>query len=70
MKTRLEIELPKGYINPAVTIDNFFIAYTNDNTNMDKLKFPLPRGIWVLYSVKGKNITLINTRRMFWTKWY
>jgi len=43
MKKFIEIRIPKGFMNCDVTIDNNFIADTNDSENWDTLKFPLPR---------------------------
>jgi len=59
MKQKIEIILPKGYMNTSVTTDNYFISDTNDSANWDKLKFPLPEGIWSIYSIEDKIITLI-----------
>ena len=55
----IKIELPKGFMNIAVTTDNHFIADTNDSENWDTLKFPLPEGTWVIQSVEGKKVVLI-----------
>jgi hypothetical protein len=70
MKRKIEIELPKGYMNTDVTTDNHFIADTNDGANWDKLKFPLPKGKWSIYSVKGKMVVLVDTRRRFNSPWF
>lgn len=55
---RLSIELPKGYMNVAVTECNNLVADTNDSQNWDTLKFPLPSGTWSLFSIKGKEVIL------------
>lgn len=54
----LEIELPKGFMNAAVTTDNFLIADTNNSNNWDTLKFPLPKGHWSIFSFKSKKVIL------------
>ena len=59
---KIEIELPKGFMNIAVTKDNFLIADTNDSSNWDTLKIPLPEGEWVIHSVFGKVVTLNKLR--------
>ena len=55
----LIIEMPKGYMNTEVSICNHFIADTNDSSNWDIIKFPLPKGKWSIKSVEGKVVTLI-----------
>jgi hypothetical protein len=57
---KIEIEIPKGFMNIGVSVDNFFIADTNDSANWDTLKFPLPDGKWSIYNVSGKKVTLIS----------
>ncbi len=57
----LIIEMPKGYMNTEVSICNHFIADTNDSSNWDTIKFPLPKGKWSIKSVEGKVVTLIKT---------
>lgn len=59
MKEAIEIELPKGFMNSEITLKNNLIADTNDSSNWDTLKFPLPEGEWSIYSKKGKIVTLI-----------
>jgi hypothetical protein len=51
--------MPKGYMNTEVSICNHFIADTNDSSNWDTIKFPLPKGKWSIKSVEGKVVTLI-----------
>ena len=46
-------------MNTAITIDNFFIADTNDSANWDTLKFPLPKGKWSIFNVSNNKVTLI-----------
>lgn len=54
----IEITLPKGYMNVAVTTDNNLVADTNDSANWDSLKFPLPEGNWSIFSKKDKKLIL------------
>jgi len=56
---KIEIKIPKGFMNTAVTTDNFFIADTNDSANWDTLKFPLPEGNWSIFNVSNNKVTLI-----------
>lgn len=53
MEKFLTIKIPKGFMNCAVTIDNFFIADTNHAANWDTLKFPLPPGKWAIKNDKN-----------------
>ena len=46
-------------MNTAITTDNFFIADTNNSTNWDTLKFPLPEGNWSIFNVSNNKVTLI-----------
>ncbi len=39
----IEVEIPIGFMNCGITTSNNFIADTNDSTNFDSLKFPLPK---------------------------
>lgn len=57
---KITITLPKGFMNTSVTLDNHFVADTNDSSNWDELKFPLPKGEWKIYNIKGKTVTLIS----------
>jgi len=41
-KKKLEIKIPKNFMNCAISKSNVFIADTNDCSNSDKLKIPLP----------------------------
>jgi len=59
MKKFIEIRIPKGFMNCSVTIDNNFIADTNDSENWDTLKFPLPKGKWSIHSYKDSNIVVL-----------
>lgn len=57
----LEFVLPKGYFNVEITTDyKYLIADTNDSTNWDKIKIPLPKGTWVIKSNFGKCVVIIN----------
>ncbi len=37
-----EVKIPKGYMNYWITPWNYFIADTNDSSNWDTIKIPLP----------------------------
>lgn len=39
----INIEYPDGWSNCGVSIGNYFIADTNDSSNWDTIKFPLPK---------------------------
>ena len=53
------IELPKGFMNVGVTLDNHLIADTNDSSNWDTLQFPLPDGHWSIYGYTNDNKIVI-----------
>ncbi len=55
------IEIPKGFMNTGISTCNHFISDTNDSTNWDTIKFPLPKGKWSIQSIKGKMVTLGRT---------
>jgi len=55
---RLEIEIPIGFCNCRVTHLGHFRADTNDPTNWDEIKFPLPDGKWKIHKINGKFIEL------------
>ena len=59
MKT-IQIEMPKNFMNTAINNDNSFSADTNYSNNWDTLKFPLPKGNWVIKNIEGKIVTLID----------
>lgn len=59
IKEKIEIKIPKGYMNCGVTLDNHFIADTNDSFNWDTLKFPLPKGKWCIHSYKENNTVVL-----------
>jgi len=59
MKKFIEIKIPKGFMNCDVTINNNFIADTNDSENWDTLKFPLPKGKWSIHSYKDNTIVVL-----------
>jgi len=61
-KEIIKIIIPKNFMNTAITIDNYFVADTNDSANWDFIKFPLPKGVWNIYSIKGKEIILKNAK--------
>lgn len=56
---KIEIELPIGFMNIGISIDNHLIADTNDSDNWDTLKIPLPEGDWNIYTINQKIVTLI-----------
>ena len=39
----IEVKIPKGFMNCGVSKDNIFFADTNDSSNWDTIKFPLPK---------------------------
>lgn len=39
----IQVELPRGFMNCGITVNNNFIADTNNNSNWDTLRFPLPK---------------------------
>lgn len=57
----LTIEIPKGFMNTGISTCNHFIADTNDSSNWDTIKFPLPKGKWSIKNTDGKMITLSRT---------
>ena len=57
----LTIEMPKGFMNTGISTCNHFIADTNDSSNWDTIKFPLPKGKWSIQNIKGKIVTLGRT---------
>ena len=62
---KIQIELPKGYMNVAVTLDNHLVADTNNSANWDTLKFPLPKGKWRIYNQVGKVVMLQRSSKFF-----
>lgn len=54
-REKITIKIPLNFMNTAITTDNFFIADTNDSSNWDTLKIPLPIGEWSIYSHSVKN---------------
>lgn len=59
---KIELELPKNFMNVGISIDNYLFADTNDSKDWDTLKFPLPKGKWGLWNQKGKIVTLIKLK--------
>lgn len=59
IQDRINIELPKGFCNIAITESNCLVADTNDTSNWDSLTIPLPEGEWKISEQKGKIITLV-----------
>ena len=39
----IDVEIPIGFMNCGISTCNNFIADTNNSTNWDTLKFPLPK---------------------------
>lgn len=68
----IEITIPKGFFNVAITKTNNLIADTNDSQNWDTISFPLPPGNWNLKELNGKNVILYRhlERRTFFSKWW
>ena len=56
----IEVELPLGFMNVAVTLDNHLTANTNDSSKWDTIKFPLPEGKWSVWGIRGKFVILHN----------
>ncbi len=73
MKTFINIELPKNFMNVGITKNNELVADTNNSAEWDTLKFPLPKGSWRIHSYEAKLDTenrktilkLIDTRSWF-----
>jgi hypothetical protein len=59
----INIEIPKGYMNIGISKSNYFIADTNDSTNWDVIKFPLPKGKWSIHSIKDKTVILVRPKQ-------
>ena len=62
----IEVEIPPNFYNCGVSVDNFFIADTNNSTNWQTLKFPLPTPPYSKWSIlkyeishKEKTIVLL-----------
>ena len=49
---KIKVELPKGFMNVGVSLGNDLIANTNDSSNWDTLRFPLPKPTykWQIHS--------------------
>jgi len=60
-KRYLNVKIPKGFMNCGVTIDNIFVADTNDSANWDKISFPLPKSNyrWEIHSYLTNNIVVL-----------
>ena len=48
----IDIEIPIGFMNCRISTCNNFIADTNNSTNWDTLKFPLPKPKYK-WNIKG-----------------
>ena len=56
---RIEIKIPKDYMNIGISTDNkWIIGDTNDSTNWDTFKFPLPDGEWTIEDIKKDIVTI------------
>jgi len=53
---KIEIRLPKGYMNCRVTKSNKFVADTNNSGEWDEIKVSLPRGRWHLGEIDANRI--------------
>ncbi|MEK6884356.1 MAG: hypothetical protein AABY22_32290 [Nanoarchaeota archaeon] len=62
---KIQIILPKGYMNVGVTLDNHLVADTNNSANWDTLKFPLPKGKWSIYNQEGKVVMLERRSKLY-----
>jgi hypothetical protein len=65
IRRKFEVIIPKNFMNVGVSTCNHLIADTNDSSNWDTLKFPLPEGKWHIYNVKGKIVTLITKENKY-----
>ena len=54
---KIKVELPKGFMNVGVILSNDLIANTNDSSNSDTLRFPLPKPTykWQIHSYEDDN---------------
>ena len=59
----IEVIIPDGFYNVAVSVDNYLVADTNNSTKWDTMKFPLPNGVWNIKNVSGKVVTLISVMK-------
>lgn len=67
----INIDLPKGFSTPNITLDNYLIADKNDGgANWYTFKVLLPKGKWKIKYIETKNsistVTLVNKKK----KWY
>lgn len=67
----IEIDLPIGFMNCGVSTCNHFIADTNNSTNWDTLKFPLPkpRFKWHIKCYTSANYNANKRRVILIDKW-
>ena len=54
MSRYIEVELPKNFMNVGITVSGELVADTNDSSNWDTLKVPLPKGRWRVHSYNTK----------------
>lgn len=55
----IQLKIPEGMVNVAVTKNNFLIANTNNSRDWKYYKRKLPKGEWSIYSVENNNVSLI-----------
>lgn len=58
IRKEIQIELPKGFYNVTITVENNLVADTNNSINWDTLKIPLPSGLWIIKNIIGKTVSL------------
>ena len=58
---KIKVELPKGFMNVDVSLNNYLTANTNYSSNWDTLRFPLPKPTnkWIIHSYEDNNKTVI-----------
>ncbi len=61
----LNIIIPDGFMNCVITLNNEFIADTNNSAEWDFLKFPLPKpkGRWKIKQYKDPNTVILIDKR-------
>ena len=59
---RIQVKLPRGFMNVSVTTDNGLVSDTNYSKDFDNIKFPLPKGIWVIEEYLQGNLVILKKR--------
>ena len=61
----INIIIPDGFMNCAITLNNEFIADTNNSAEWDFLKFPLPKPKcrWKIKQYKDPNTVILIDKR-------